>query len=364
MIIIRSVEIRRFRSIREASLSDLEDFSVLAGLNNSGKSNFLRALNLFFTGRPEPDTHFDLMRDYYRGELAAKKRKSITISIHFTLPPSFRYRHELELVKTFLGRDFTIKKEWAPRQLEPAIYLNSSSTALPPAEVEKVNQFLALVSFRYIPNRVVPTEIIRQEQQALRDVLVRRLARYKKQSAEVFKGLKTSAEALVKAVSDDIKKFVPDIQKVRLATAASLADLAFQFGYRLEEEGVEMDESEQGSGMQSVLMFETLHLIDRDYFQRFGWKQAAIWAVEEPESSLNTALEARTAHLLSRIAKEQGGRLQIIGTTHSDLMIQYGGRGTISRRRAEPEGPENLLQSLRASRIYSNIRHYMVFQDG
>ncbi len=37
-----------------------------------------------------------------------------------------------------------------------------------------------------------------------------------------------------------------------------------------------MDESEQVSGMQSLLMFETLHLIDRDYFQRFGWNQAAI----------------------------------------------------------------------------------------
>lgn len=178
-----------------------------------------------------------------------------------------------------------------------------------------------------MPNRVVPTEIIRKEQQALRDVLVRRLAKYKKQSEEVFKGLETTAESLVLAVSEDIKKFAPDIQKVRLATAASLADLAFQFGYKLEEGGVEMDENEQGSGMQSLLMFETLHLIDRDYFQQFGWKQAAVWAVEEPESSLNTALEARTAHFLSRVAKERGGRLQIIGTTHSDLMIQYGGNG-------------------------------------
>ena len=194
-----------------------------------------------------------------------------------------------------------------------------------------------------MPNRVVPTEIIRKEQQALRDVLVRRLAKFKKQSDEVFKGLESTAESLVQAVSDDIKKFAPDIQKVRLATAASLADLAFQFGYKLEEGGVEMDENEQGSGMQSLLMFETLHLIDRDYFQQFGWKQAAVWAVEEPESSLNTALEARTAHFLSRVAKEQRGRLQIIGTTHSDLMIQYGGAGYFIEKTAVPgKGVESI----------------------
>ena len=76
MITIRDIEISRFRSIREAKLANLQDFSVLAGLNNSGKSNFLRALNLFFTGRPEPELPFNLARDYYRGELSAKKKKN------------------------------------------------------------------------------------------------------------------------------------------------------------------------------------------------------------------------------------------------------------------------------------------------
>lgn len=327
MITIRDIEISRFRSIREAKLNDLEHFSILAGLNNSGKSNVLRALSLFFTGHPEPGVQFDFARTYYRGEWSAKKKKVIGISVHFTLSPAFKFRPELAPVEQLLQRDFTIKKEWGYRQIEPAIYLNGSIAPLGADDVEKVNQFLSLISFRYIPNRVNPTEIIRREQQALRDVLVRRLARYKIQSEAVFQGLQTTAETLVKAVSSDVTKFAPDIKKVRLATANSLADLVFQFGYQLEEGGVEMDESEQGSGMQSLLMFETLHLIDRDYFQQFGWKQAAIWAVEEPESSLNAALEAKTAHLLHKISKEKEGRLQIIGTTHSDLMIQYAEQG-------------------------------------
>lgn len=327
MIAIQDVEISRFRSIRDSKLRNLQDFSVLAGLNNSGKSNFLRALNLFFTGRPDPDTSFDLARDYYRGELSAKKRKNIRISVHFTLSKTFRFRRGLKPVEDLLGRDFTLTKEWAFKQPEPSVYLNGSGQPMSPEDAIKASQFLSLISFRYVPNRVIPTEIIRKEQQALRDVLVRRLAKFKKQSEEVFTGLQLTAEALVAAVSEDVTKFAPDIQKVRLATASSLADLAFQFGYKLEEGGVEMDENEQGSGMQSLLMFETLNLIDRDYFQQFGWKQAAVWAVEEPESSLNTALEARTGHFLSRIAKEHAGRLQIIGTTHSDLMMQYAGAG-------------------------------------
>jgi len=361
MITIRNIEISRFRSIREAKISGLQDFSVLAGLNNSGKSNILRALNLFFTGRSEPDVPFNLTRDYYRGELSAKKKKNIRISVHFVLPKIFHFRNELKPVEALLGRDFVITKEWSFRQTETTVYLNHETTPLLPDDVLKVSQFLSLISFRYIPNRVVPTDIIRKEQQALRDVLVRRLAKFKKQSEEVFKGLEATAESLVLAVSNDIKQFAPDIQKVRLATAASLADLAFQFGYKLEEGGVEMDENEQGSGMQSLLMFETLHLIDRDYFQQFGWKQAAVWAVEEPESSLNTALEARTAHFLANVAKEHGGRLQVIGTTHSDLMIQYGGVGYyIEKKPISGKGIESAVTAMTPKELVDHSSRYGV----
>jgi hypothetical protein len=72
-------------------------------------------------------------------------------------------------------------------------------------------------------------------------------------------------------------------------------------------------------------MLETLYLIDRDYFQQFGWKQAAIWGLEEPESSLHTSLEARVAAYLADVAAESKSRLQVLCTTHSDLIVQYAG---------------------------------------
>lgn len=86
MQIIKDFEIRSFRSIRHCKIEDLADFSILSGLNNSGKSNFLRALNLFFRGEPEPGVPINLQRDFYRGDLSSKKRKQISVSVHFTLP--------------------------------------------------------------------------------------------------------------------------------------------------------------------------------------------------------------------------------------------------------------------------------------
>jgi hypothetical protein len=75
------------------------------------------------------------------------------------------------------------------------------------------------------------------------------------------------AEALVESLSAHISNCAPGVTKVSLATAKSLAGLAFQFGYKLVEGSFEMDESEHGSGMQSLLMFETLHLMIATIFR-------------------------------------------------------------------------------------------------
>jgi len=113
---------------------------------------------------------------------------------------------------------------------------------------------------------------------------------------------------------------------VRLATPASWKEMVFAFGYKLTTGEIEVDDTAQGSGVQSLLMFQTLSLIDRDYFQKFGWKQAAVWALEEPESSLHSALEAQVAGYLSDLSTEDVNRLQIIATTHSDLVLQCSDR--------------------------------------
>ena len=72
----------------------------------------------------------------------------------------------------------------------------------------------------------------------------------------------------------------------------------------------EIDDASQGSGIQSLLMFETLSLIDRDYFQKFGWRQAAIWAVEEPESSLHSSWkrEWQITLVVLRVTRKTGSK--------------------------------------------------------
>lgn len=351
---MQSVRVERFRSIRDATLNDLGDFSVLAGSNNAGKSNFLRALNLFYNGQVEPLRPLDIGTDYYRPERRSKKKKAIRVTVAFNLPDTFKFRKGLEAADQMLGREFTLCKEWTIGASKPAIYLNNSDAPVDSEAEGRVSDFLNLISYRYIPNRVIPTEVILREQQALRDVLIRRLASYRDESNQVFQRLQSTAVSLVNDVSREIRAMAPNITEIQLATPQSLADIAIQFGYRLMEDAIEVDETEQGSGMQSLLMFQTLHLIDRDYRQKFGWKQGAIWAVEEPESSLHTSLEAQVANFLHRVSNDPAGRLQIVATTHSDLMIQYADQGFYASKdeigsspaatTVAPQSPRDLLQ--------------------
>ena len=48
-----------------------------------------------------------------------------------------------------------------------------------------------------------------------------------------------------------------------------------------------------------------------------------MWALEEPESSLHSSLEARVAKYLSDMSADPTSRLQIFSTTHSDLVLQH-----------------------------------------
>ncbi len=324
MKLITKVRIEGFRSIRSAEIKPLTDLTSFAGLNNSGKSNVLRALNAFFNNETDPGTPLNVDRDYFRPDLRKKKRKRILVSISFQLPDNFKFRMGLEGVKDLVGKgSFTVAKEWTRESPMPTVFLNEKTLNFD--DQQKVAQFLQLIKFRYVPNRVLPTELIRNEHQSLRDVLVRRLATSAKGDVKLFDAIRDVSARMLRPLAQRFEQACPGQGRVSLATPTSWTDLAFAFGYRLSQGDVEIRDIEQGSGIQSLLMLETLYLIDRDYFQQFGWRQAAIWGVEEPESSLHTSLEARVAAYLAKIAGEPQNRLQVFCTTHSDLVVQYAG---------------------------------------
>lgn len=326
MILIKKVRIVGFRSIRDDQIDNIGNFSALVGLNNSGKSNYLRAINLFFNDEIEPGVRLNMPVDYYKPDISKRrKRKEISVEVTFELPTNFKFHKRLKEVEKMLNsHNFTITKLWTKESSLPKFVLNNKFLDF--EEQQKIQQFLSLVTFRYIPNRTLPIDLIKKEHQSLRDVLIRRVSKSKPAGAdEVFDKLANISKRLISGLYKDLlnKIIIPDFEDIRLDTPASFSDMVFAFGYKLKQQGFEIDDSLQGSGIQNLLMFYTLHLIDKDYFQKFGWRQASIWGIEEPESSLHLSLAARVGSFLYDVASGPNNRLQVLATTHSEVIIQF-----------------------------------------
>ena len=103
MRIIESITIRYFRSVYTITIPRCADMTVLTGKNDVGKSNILKALNLFFNQQSDYSTRFNFDNDYslLRREEVRKEtirgQRFISITIRFnrgdrmpnSLPPSF-----------------------------------------------------------------------------------------------------------------------------------------------------------------------------------------------------------------------------------------------------------------------------------
>lgn len=90
MRIIKQIEIKNFRSFLgtpkpyATELLDLKDVNIFSGANDSGKSNVLRALNLFFNKEVGIDEPLNFDRDFFIGK-KERVQKVIEIGITFDL---------------------------------------------------------------------------------------------------------------------------------------------------------------------------------------------------------------------------------------------------------------------------------------
>lgn len=91
--IIKKIEIRNFRSIHQIELK-CDEVNIFSGLNDSGKSNVLRAVNLFFNNHTDFQVPLDFKSDFCKVELAkaqksSKSKQLIKIKIFIDPPDSF-----------------------------------------------------------------------------------------------------------------------------------------------------------------------------------------------------------------------------------------------------------------------------------
>lgn len=299
MHLVEEIEISYFRSFYKFRFKDLKDLNVIFGKNDAGKSNIIRAINLFFSGETDHLRRFEFPIDFSekRASEATESddvRKFLYVKITFNTPISYR---------PSLGERFYVKRQWTvSRGLD---FHEEVSTSIPSNRRHIVTRFINKVRFIYIP--------------AIKDI-------------RIFEMLLTNIHSTI-SLSEEFMHAVSAFSDQLQSITANLFD-------RLPKEvsaSTKIGAPTQLSQLFQTLDFETLSVGDRspkslirqrgdgikvrhipellNYISQYDKYEYHIWGFEEPENSLDFTSSQSESQRLLGLAKSE--RIQIFITTHS-----------------------------------------------
>lgn len=297
--LIDEIEISYFRSFYKFKLRNLRDLNVIFGKNDSGKSNVVRALNLFFSGKPEHSHLFEFPIDFCEqrfseSEDAEDVRKFLYVKITFNTPASYQRS---------LGRKFFVKRQWTVSRGQN--YLEEVSGSIPDSRRHIVTRLLNKIRFIYIP--------------AIKDVHI-----FEMLLADIHETMANSErfESAVEDFSERLQELTNDMfqnlpaevsDSTKIGAPTQLGQLFQTLDFETLRTGETNPKSltrQRGDGVKVRHIPELLGFISENDNYDFH-----IWGFEEPENSLDFAAAQSEASRFLELAIS--GRVQVFMTTHS-----------------------------------------------
>lgn len=298
MKIIKKVEISYFRSVYSVDLKDIDDLNVLIGGNDSGKSNILKALNLFFNNKTELGQGYyfsdDITRKREQEARNAKGRATIWVKVHF-----YNYLNWKSLPK-----EFVIKKVWNRYSEQPEVTYPKG------LQSTTIAKFLNKISFHYVP-AVRGRDIFSHYLSLLHDALL------EDEKAGLIKSTETLMDTLNDStldMSEQIEKGVGIKSNIQPPTNLRVLFNALDFSTGYGEHSVPLQK--RGDGIQSRHIPYILDFIAKHTNTHH------IWAYEEPETSLELG---PAFELAKQFHEEFSKENQIFLTTHSPAFYDLSG---------------------------------------
>ena len=303
---ISHVEISHFRALEDVSVP-LNQFSVLIGENDVGKTSFLFALDKFFTGKKLSE-----VTDWFKEDTS----KDIRIVLTFQKVP------ETGELSSFVRSDGTIVLSKVFSLGKPPVtnaVLDDNSAIAVPAAVLK--QWFSPESFHFIPVR---RDLVVQFSMAKTALLGKTLRAKMRKTLDEGGGstsLSTLEETLASSLDGPKKELQKYLQEQMHNDSVALVfdELEIDpiegvsFKVKLSDDRVEnVPIQNRGAGTQNNLIIALFRLIAKlklaDYF---------IFAMEEPENSLHPKAQRQLLAVIQDISAES----QVIVTTHSPVFI-------------------------------------------
>jgi AAA ATPase domain len=294
---ITSISIRNFRSI--VSLNEkMLDLNIFVGQNDEGKSNVLRALDLFFNHDKNDGYEFDWQRDYCCfAPKRVQKAEEIEIGIVIKPPPSFANRNPVIWKKTWRRDGFyreTIKHE--------------DKTEITPKS--KITPFLKAMRFDYVP-AIKGKDYFQQLMSKLHDML----------EATVADKVHEASGTFTQTINQNTKTILEEILTLLGLTTtiqlpANLRSLFAQLEFTSISAEKPFSLNQRGDGIKVRHIPIVLRWLAKqaNHLSAPGRpKTVTVWGYEEPENNL----ELRRCFDLAKEFVEGSDEIQTFVTTHS-----------------------------------------------
>jgi predicted ATPase len=307
--IISAVEIAYFRTFYKLTFNDLSDLNIFFGENDTGKSNVMRALNLFFNESVQDDLGFDFDVDFSTRRAAEAGgaqdvRKFAYVKLWFRTPAVHRGA---------LGNEFYVKRTWSQTTL-PEYRQESSSHIDSSGKQQSLTKFLNKIKFTYVPavkDRTVYSNLLTSAYDAIAQT-------------DAF-------EVALRTFTDEIRNQTANLSdrlsrslgmESALSPPSDLGELFASLDFEtLVAGGDSMSLIRQrGDGVQARHIPEIMAFIAERDQHPFH-----IWGIEEPENSLSINSALKLSNRLHEIAQERD--MQIFLTTHSPTFYALKGAG-------------------------------------
>ena len=292
--LIKKIEVNYLRSLYTATLTDVGDLNVIFGRNDSGKSNLLRALNLFFNDQIEPGRWFDFaldMSDLRKREAReAKGRQFLWIKITFNVRANYR---------PSLGDEISVKKQWnRDGEVNLSFYPPPNSAG----QQARITRYLNDIGFTYIP--------------AIKDLevyadLIERVYG----AASESDMLQAATDNFIDAISVQTTSLSDQLTSLfgasaRLAPPTEMQKLFRNLDFAHGEDRHSLLR-QKGDGIKARHLPELLRFVNENERR----KRLYLWGFEEPENSLDLGAAETEALRFADFASRDD--TQVFITSHS-----------------------------------------------
>ena len=308
------------RSIGDESIPT-DEINIFSGLNNSGKSNILRALNLFFNFETSYDSPHTFEKDYniaYTGQ--AGGAREIIVRIHFLPQGKGALQYAFSIARTFKFETEGFLTEYSSSNPEIQEEIDKGNGTI----TRQFTRFLNSLEFLYIPavrDKLFVRNLFLNFEKIARDTSGQEFG-------DKFKEISSIIEERSGEISNEFEDFLGLPTQAALSSTKSdifgAVQVVVQSGLQIRRKvrGSEkpseivdapVDLFSSGDGvLMSYIAYFLAHLCRKNPGKRY------IWGFEEPENSLEYSKIQKLADEFNTKFRKYA---QIFITTHSPAFI-------------------------------------------